>query len=806
MGITNEQREIINRCRTSAIWFMQKFVKIKHQGAGIVPFDPFEYQKSAIRSFRKNRLNIFRKTRQCFIGDQVVHTPDGNKPISAIRAGDRVWSYAPTLSDDWCLDPCYIPQFQEATVNEVYVNPAAPLCRVMAGRHESITTRDHRYFTTRGEVPAGDLRPGDWLIAMSQFGLDEVDRLEVDNVSYITGDSGPLYDLNVEQHHNYVVNGAVVHNCGISKVSGIFALWFAMFSPHKTILIVSRKDEDAMSFLAENVKLPFDNLPDWMKKTWLPPGSKNNDHEIQFSNGSIIKSLTSHPDVLRSNSSALNIIDEAAFINDMDAMWAAGWPTLQHGGSVIVISTTNGVGNWYWNTWTDAEAGANDFKPLMINWWDMTWRIEYRDTLSGEHRAIAPTDGIVPTATGTYGYHPRYGKIDLDPKKYGKFWSPWLEEQYRGLQEKGEAWKFSQEVLAAFIGSGNTVVPTEVLQHIETTVVDEFRLVDGPQIYVHPVSGDQELLDFTPGNPGEGLWIWKPPVRGTPDKIKNGRIIEAGIKAHAYVIGVDNATGKGKDFHGLEVIDVDEMEQVCEGMFHCRPSDFTKMIDRIGREYNTALLVPERNNGGDHIIDDLVDDYAYPRVWRRAKFNGKTVTYEPFGHYTSSGTKPALNKFLLDYLRDKPGEGVRIYSRRLLKQLLIYVRKRDKAGRDTGKTEAESGAGNHDDLVMAFAMALCGLPDAIGSDGMGGMPYRGEELTSMPSDPLKLALAEKRFAEKGGVLIPMSFGGDVDPQQSIQEELLKFALQLGGLPLPMMAERIEPTHKKKHELKYRKKS
>lgn len=656
MSFSTDQREVIRRCQSSAIWFMQNFVKVKHQGAGIVPFNPFDYQKSAIRSFRKNRMNIFRKTRQC----------------------------------------------------------------------------------------------------------------------------------------------------GISKVSGIFALWFAMFNPHKTILIVSRKDDDAMGFLAENVKLPFNHLPEWMKAAWLPPGSKDNDHEIQFSNGSIIRSLTSHPDVLRSNSSALNIIDEAAFINDMDAMWAAGRPTLTHGGSVIVISTTNGVGNWYWNTWTDAEAGANEFKPLMVNWWDMTWRIEYKDALSGEMRAIAPTDGILPTGVGAYGYHHRYGKVELDPKKYGKFWSPWLEEQYRDLQEKGEAWKFQQEILAAFIGSGNTVLPLEVLTQVEKTVVPEFKLVSGSQIYVHPVSGDQEEIDFTPGDPSEGLWIWKPPVRGTPDRIQNGRIIQHGAKAHTYVAGVDIATGKGKDFHAIEVLDVDSMEQVAEGMFHCRPSVFTKIIDRIGREYNTALLVPERNNGGDIIIDDLLDDFAYPRIWRKTTFNGKTTTSSPHGHFTSQSSKPALNKFLLDFIRDKDGEGFRLYSPRLLKQLLIYVRKRDKAGRDTGKTEAETGAGNHDDLVMALAMALCGVPDAVGVDSMGAVPFSGSEFTGMPTDYARLATSEKRFLEKGGVMMPVSFGGETDQQASIQEELIRFALQLGALPLPMMAERIESTKQKKHELKYRK--
>jgi len=651
MALMSQQREVIRRCQKSAIWFMRKFVKIKHPGAGIVPFEPFEYQQNAIRCFRKHRMNIFRKTRQC----------------------------------------------------------------------------------------------------------------------------------------------------GISKVSGIFALWFAMFSPHKTILIVSRKDEDAMNFLAENIKLPFSYLPKWMQELWKP--IKDNEHEIIFPNGSKIRSLTSHPDVLRSNASSLNIIDESAFIQDMDAMWAAGRPTLQHGGSVIVISTTNGVGNWYWNTWTDAEAGANDFNPLMVNWWDMQWSIEYRDALSGELVKIAPTDGILPTAKGTFFKHPRYGNIELRPELYGPFWSPWLEAQYRDLQEKGEAWKFDQEVLAAFVGSGNTVLPKSVLVHVGGTINDDFEIVTGPQTYVHPITGDQEEIDFTPNEPNEGLWVWRKPVTATPDRVMGGRIIQPGRKAHAYVMGVDIATGKGRDYHALEVFDIDTMEQAAEAMFHCLPAMFKKIIDRVGRWYNCALTNVERNNGGDMVIDDLNTEFNYPRLWRKSEFNGRTVTVGQYGFFTSSASKPALNKFLLDFIRDKDGEGFRIYSRRLWKQLQIYVRKRDKAGRDTGKTEAETGVGNHDDLVMGTGLALVAVPDSYSVDATGSVPFTAQELSSLPADQMRLLARQKELIEKGGVLMPMAHGGGGDAELNAQEELMRFTTQLGGLPtLVAMRERMSAVHKKKHQL------
>jgi hypothetical protein len=75
---------------------------------------------------------------------------------------------------------------------------------------------------------------------------------------------------------------------GASTISGAFALWFAMFFNHKTILVVSRTDDAAKEFLAKQVKFVFENLPQWMQDLWKP--TKANEHEIHFPNGSTVRS------------------------------------------------------------------------------------------------------------------------------------------------------------------------------------------------------------------------------------------------------------------------------------------------------------------------------------------------------------------------------------------------------------------------------------------------------------------------------------------------------------------------------------
>ena len=572
---------------------------------------------------------------------------------------------------------------------------------------------------------------------------------------------------------------------GISKVSGAFATWFAMMHSHKTVLIVSRRNEDAMGFLRDHIVFLYEHLPPWMKEVWQP--KKQNEHEIIFPNGSRIQSLTSHPEVLRGNAASLNIIDEAAFIHGMDTMWAAGWPTLQHGGNVIVISTTNGIGNWYWSTWTDAEAGVNGFNPIMVNWWDMDWAIEYTDSISADWKRIAPCDNI------------RKCTDKKEISRFGPYWSPWLEAQYNALQDQGDGWKFEQEILASFIGSGNTVLSKEAISHVQTTIQEPAQRVAGYQTYVHPVSGDVEDLNFDFDETDQGLWIWKRPVVAKPVKKRGNEIIEAGSSAHSYVMGVDIATGKGRDYSAIQIFDIDEMEQVAEFMARCLPRELVKYIDRIGRWYNCALAVVERNNGGDTLIDSLRYDIMYPRIWRKKDINDRPRTsntsgqrslkVSQYGFSTSLASKPTLNKYLIDFISPKEGEGYKIYSSRLLKQLQIYVRKRDRTGRDTNRTEAEDGAGNFDDLVIASALALIGSSDAFVIDsanlvptgaandfGMGGTVAASEQAYKNK---------EKNFIDQGGqsLLMPVTLPPDDIPDVSKQRYLDEYTMQLGGIPV-----------------------
>ena len=555
---------------------------------------------------------------------------------------------------------------------------------------------------------------------------------------------------------------------GISTLSGAYALWFAMFHSNKKILIVSKRDLDATDFLAKNVQFAYDHLPQWMRDIWETP--TRNDHELGFSNGSLIRSLTASKETLRSNASSLNIIDESAFISDMDDMWAGGWSTLQHGGNVIVISTPNGVGNWYWSTWTEAVDKINDFNPIRIHWYEMDWALEYQDPIRKVKVRIAPTDGLRECTT----------KEEIE--KYGEYWSPWLEGEYRGLQRKGESQKFRQEVLAEFIGSGGTILSPTTIKRIGRMIepyAGTQKICTDPVDYIHPITGELEQISFTGAETNEGLWLWDEPVAPVAPIKKGSRIIEPGKPGHNYVMGVDVATGKNNDYSAIEVFDVDSQEQVAEYMARISVNDFAKVVDYIGRWYNNALTCVDRTGGlGSSLIEDL-EALNYPHLWRKIKSTPTGIQNSPYGFAITESTKPILNKALAQHISEEDGEGFTIKSSRFWKQTQIYIRKRNSKGQDTGKIGAQDGKGNHDDLVIGVGLAFIALSDLTDTDPKALLPTRSAN-TGAPTLITDRAAHQVSLITRNdpGILMPYTPLTGIPKEVSIEQEIGTFTGQI----------------------------
>ena len=441
--------------------------------------------------------------------------------------------------------------------------------------------------------------------------------------------------------------------------------------------------------------------------------------------------------------------------------------TLIHGGSVIVISTTNGVGNWYHTTWDDAIGKRNEFNPIEIMWWDMDWAIKFNDEFTGKECRISPTDNI------------RKCETKEDKNKWGPYHSPWLEEQYRALQQKGEEHLFRQEVLAEFIGTGNTVLDREALLYVRSIVSEKYWTV-GNVKYFHPVTEQQVDLDFE-----HQLQVWKKPQKPEPDIIENGRIIKPGDPGHTYSMGVDISSGEAADYSAIEIIDCNTKEQVAELNILVKPMILLMMMDYLGRWYNGAFIVPERTGLGIPVCQSLYHDIAYTNVYHMKTPAGKPS--KKVGFPTNPTHKGSINKALIDHICE---DGVYIYSERCLEQLMIYVHLGTTSSGQV-RTGHVTGPGNHSDMSIAMGLALLGMKEAVQSDHSSLLPTRNLGQDFIQPD-MSLATRRQNAEEmtnmlaQGGIkaLVPIITGSIINTDiLTPEEEIAKFTRSLGGVPI-----------------------
>jgi Terminase large subunit, T4likevirus-type, N-terminal len=150
---------------------------------------------------------------------------------------------------------------------------------------------------------------------------------------------------------------------GISTLTSAFALWMMLFEQDKNILVLATTQATAKNMVTK-VRFAYDNLPSWMRL----PVMEHNRLSLRLKNGSQIKAVSAATDSARSEAVSLLVIDEAAFIDNIDKIYTAAQQTLATGGRCIALSTPNGVGNWFHKEFTRALNSENNFTPINLPW------------------------------------------------------------------------------------------------------------------------------------------------------------------------------------------------------------------------------------------------------------------------------------------------------------------------------------------------------------------------------------------------------------------------------------------------------
>lgn len=242
---------------------------------------------------------------------------------------------------------------------------------------------------------------------------------------------------------------------GLTTVTVLWALWRCMFKLDETIMVLSKSDREAIA-AGEIVKRAIEEFPSWMQ----PELDKNNDHQKIFADTGC-KLFFYTPEAARGRSITYLVLDEAAFIPNMEKYWKAMYPTLSTGGHCIAISTVNGVGNWYEETYHSAERGDNDFNIIDL----------------------------------MYTEHPDYD----DPE--------WVRSMRGQLGEKG----WLQEVMGDFLGAGDSWIPPDIINDYEQDLlkIKPLRELFPDWVSVTTSEGSARR-DLEKG----ALQIWKEPKEG----------------------------------------------------------------------------------------------------------------------------------------------------------------------------------------------------------------------------------------------------------------------------------------------------
>lgn len=161
---------------------------------------------------------------------------------------------------------------------------------------------------------------------------------------------------------------------GISTLASGYSLWLMLFHKDKNVLALATTQATARNLVSKTIFM-YENLPKWLQL----PSTEKNKLSLRLKNGSRITAKSSNSDAARSEAVSLLLIDEAAFIDNIEETFTAAQQTLATGGQCMALSTPNGIGNWFHKTWEKAEAGENSFVPVRLPWTvhperDQSWR------------------------------------------------------------------------------------------------------------------------------------------------------------------------------------------------------------------------------------------------------------------------------------------------------------------------------------------------------------------------------------------------------------------------------------------------
>jgi len=451
---------------------------------------------------------------------------------------------------------------------------------------------------------------------------------------------------------------------GVSTVTSAWAskrLVFARKEKPEKILIIANKMDTAQE-MGNKVRAFVDQWPKWLGVGFSV--EKNSQRHFKLTNGCEVKAVATSKDALRGYTPTILIFDEAAYINADEDFWSACMASLSTGGKVIVISTPNGFDPIYYSIYSQAVKGMNDFKITEMYW--------FRDPRYSKDLKLIKCDDIVHYMLNRGDYNDNEIILDYSDTKIVdrdfneikkriedegyKPYSSWFEAMAKKL--KFDKRKISQELECNFLGSGDSVIPSETMKKIKEKHIKE---------------PENKFM-------GGALWQWKDPVAG-----------------HRYIMGVDVSRGDSEDFTTMCIIDFDAREQVLEYLGKIPPDIAAEIAFKWATMYN-AFIVIDITGGMGVSTSRKLQELGYKNLYIDGVNPADKWKWDP----KSQDKIPGINfnskrVLIIQAFEEALRFDFALKSQRLFNELntFVYI---------SGRPDHQKG--QHDDLIMAMAMAL----------------------------------------------------------------------------------------------------
>ena len=361
----------------------------------------------------------------------------------------------------------------------------------------------------------------------------------------------------------------------------------------------------------------------------------------------------------------------------------------------VIESTAQGVGGVFHDMYWDAAEGNSGWESVFFPWYIYSYyrkpfnseeeKEKFKSELGQDKRYGGEAEQALLGISCEYDVGDDTKKFTLDLENLH-----WRRQCIK-TQCQNDLRKFHQEfpttAREAFVTTGRGVFDMEVLGKLvlESQRIQRERPAEGFHIPVQAWKergGEKYIIEAMDEG---GLQVWERPVPNREYRI--GADVSEGIDV-----------GRDTDWSVAVVLSAESMDEVAMLRVKIDPDLFAWQLASLGKWYNNAKLLVERNNHGLVTLKFLSDVHLYPDIYSEKILDERSSrSARKLGFHTTVKSKPLIIDYLKELIRE---DEIDIKSPKVLDELQTFV------NFPNGRMAAQSGS--HDDCVMALAIACFG--------------------------------------------------------------------------------------------------